>query len=84
MQEEFVKNKSKERLLSRAKGLRQDMRLCESAARLIREDRDAVSENITIYDSLFVAASEREKVPLLTTDGKLHEKLNKKRNVKLI
>lgn len=44
----------------------------------------AVSEKITIYDSLFVAASEREKVPLLTTDGKLHEKLNKKRNVRLI
>ncbi|GFO96591.1 uncharacterized protein ig2599ANME_0780 [groundwater metagenome] len=41
MLEEFVKNKSKERLLSRAKGLRRDMRLCESAAGLIREDRDA-------------------------------------------
>ncbi len=44
----------------------------------------AVSEKVTIYDSLFVAASEREKVPLLTTDGKLYEKLNKKRNVKLV
>lgn len=44
----------------------------------------AVSEKITIYDSLFVAASDREKAPLLTLDGKLHEKLNKKRNVKLI
>ncbi len=44
----------------------------------------AVSEKITIYDSLFVAASEREKIPLLTTDGKLHEKLNRKSNVKLI
>lgn len=44
----------------------------------------AVSEKITIYDALFVAASEREKVPLLTADKKLYEKLNKKRNVKLI
>lgn len=46
--------------------------------------RIAVSDKITIYDALFVAASEREKVPLLTTDGKLHEKLNRKGNVKLI
>ncbi|MDD5614684.1 MAG: type II toxin-antitoxin system VapC family toxin [Candidatus Methanoperedens sp.] len=46
--------------------------------------RIAVSEKITIYDSLFVAASEREKVPLLTTDGKLHEILKWKGNVKLI
>jgi predicted nucleic acid-binding protein len=44
----------------------------------------AVIEKITVYDSLFVAASEREKVQLFTTDGKLYEKLNKKRNVKLI
>ncbi len=41
MLEEFVKNKSKERLLTRAKGLRRDMRSCKSAAGLIREDRDA-------------------------------------------
>jgi len=44
----------------------------------------AVADKITVYDSLFIAASEREKVPLLTTDRKLHEKLNEKRNVKLI
>ena len=44
----------------------------------------AVTDKITVYDSLFVAASEREKVPLLTTDKKLHEKLNEKRNMKLI
>ncbi len=44
----------------------------------------AVSEKVTIYDSLFLAASEREKVPLLTTDGKLHEKLNKKRNIRMV
>ncbi len=39
---------------------------------------------ITIYDSLFIAASERETVALLTTDGKLYEKVNSKRNVNLI
>ena len=44
----------------------------------------AISDKITIYDSLFIAASEREKVPLLTTDGKLYEKIKSKRSVKLI
>ncbi len=39
--EEFVKNKSKERLLARAKELRKDMKTGDSAALLIREDRDA-------------------------------------------
>ncbi|RCV65009.1 hypothetical protein C5S53_05970 [Methanophagales archaeon] len=37
-----------------------------------------------ILDSSVIAASEREKVPLLTTDGKLYEKVKSKRNVKLI
>ena len=44
----------------------------------------AIEDKITIYDSFFIAASEREKVPLLTTDGKLYEKVKSKRNVKLI
>lgn len=44
----------------------------------------AVADKITIYDSLFIAASEREKAPLFTTDGKLHEKLKRTRNIKLI
>ncbi len=44
----------------------------------------AVIEKITIYDSLFVAASEKEKVPLITADGKLYDKLKTTRNVKLI
>lgn len=44
----------------------------------------AVTEKITIYDSLFIAASEKEKAPLFTTDGKLHEKLNKKRNIRMV
>lgn len=44
----------------------------------------AVLEKITIYDSLFVAASEKEKASLITADGKLYEKLKTTRNVKLI
>ncbi|MGB7000414.1 MAG: type II toxin-antitoxin system VapC family toxin [Halobacteriota archaeon] len=44
----------------------------------------AIDDKITIYDSFFITASEREKVPLLTTDGKLYEKVKSKRNVKLI
>ncbi len=44
----------------------------------------AISDKITIYDSIFIAASEREKVPLLTTDGKFYEKVKSKRSVKLI
>lgn len=41
MMEEFVRNKNKERLLVEAKALRRYMKLGESAALLIREDRDA-------------------------------------------
>ena len=44
----------------------------------------AITDEITMYDSLFIAASEREKAPLLTTDAKLHEKVKSKRSVKLI
>lgn len=39
--EEFVKNKSKERLLAKAKTLRKEMRTGKSAGMLIREDRNA-------------------------------------------
>ena len=44
----------------------------------------AITDKITIYDSLFIAASEREKAPLMTTDRKLHEKVKSKRSLKLI
>ncbi|KAF5413671.1 MAG: hypothetical protein C5S38_05860 [Candidatus Methanophagaceae archaeon] len=37
-----------------------------------------------ILNSSVIAASEREKVPLLTTDGKLYENVKSKRNVKRI
>lgn len=41
MLEEFIKNKGKERLISKAKELRKNMKVGVSAADLIREDRDA-------------------------------------------
>jgi len=44
----------------------------------------AIADKITVYDSLFIAASEREKAPLLTADGKLYEKVKSKRSVELI
>lgn len=44
----------------------------------------AIVHQITVYDSLYIAASEREKVPLLTADGKLCEKVRAKRNVRRI
>jgi len=44
----------------------------------------AITDKITIYDSLFIAASEREKAPLMTTDAKLHEKVKSKRSLNLI
>lgn len=34
----------------------------------------ALESKITIYDSLFVAASEKTKAPLLTSDKKLYER----------
>lgn len=46
--EEFVKNKSKERLLVEAKTLRRGMKLWESATLLIREDRDATTQRLKI------------------------------------
>lgn len=44
----------------------------------------ALADRITLYDALFVAASEREKVSLLTLDKKLYEKIQEKRNVELV
>lgn len=39
--EDFVRNKSKERLLAEAKEIRKETRAVVSASKLIREDRDA-------------------------------------------
>jgi len=81
-------NESKEVAL---KALRKSMDFIINACEVIRakeliEDAFelAMADKITIYDSLFISASEREKAPLLTTDGKLYEKVKSRRNVKLI
>ncbi len=44
----------------------------------------ALEDSIPIYDSLFLAAAERENVPLLTRDEKLYELEKSKRNVRLV
>ena len=44
----------------------------------------AVEDRISYYDSLFLAAAEREGIPLMTLDQKLQEKAKEKRDVRLI
>lgn len=44
----------------------------------------AVEDKISYYDSLFLAAAEREGIPLMTLDQKLQEKAKEKRDVRLI
>ena len=44
----------------------------------------AVEDKVSYYDSLFLAAAEREGIPLLTLDQKLQEKAKAKRDVRLI
>ena len=44
----------------------------------------AIADKITMYDSFFIAASEREMTPLLTGNRKLFEKVKLKRDVTLI
>ncbi len=46
--------------------------------------RIAIEDKIAFYDSLFLAACERENAPLLTMDRKLYEKAKLKRDVKMI
>ena len=46
--------------------------------------RIAVDDRIAFYDSLFLAAAEKENAPLLTMDRKLYEKVKQKRNVQMI
>lgn len=46
--------------------------------------RIAVEDKIAFYDSLFLAATEKENAPLLTMDRKLYEKARRKRNVQMI
>jgi predicted nucleic acid-binding protein len=44
----------------------------------------ALGNNTAFYDSLFLAAAEREEVTLLTLDKKMYEQARAKRNVQMI
>ncbi len=44
----------------------------------------SLEDKTTFYDSLFLAAAEKEQVPLLTLDKKLYEKVKLNRNVRMI
>ena len=44
----------------------------------------AVTDEISFYDSLFLAAAERERLPLLTLDKRLHDRVKEKRDVRLV
>ena len=44
----------------------------------------AVEDKVSYYDSLFLAAAEREGIPLMTLDQKLHEKAKAKRDIRLV
>jgi predicted nucleic acid-binding protein len=44
----------------------------------------SVENKITFYDSLFLAAAEKEKVPLYTLDKKLYDKVKTKIDVRMI
>jgi len=44
----------------------------------------ALENKTTFYDSLFLAAAEQEKVPLLTLDKKMYESAKAKMNVRML
>jgi predicted nucleic acid-binding protein len=44
----------------------------------------SVENRTTFCDSLFLAAAERENVPLYTLDKKLYEKVKAKRDVRMV
>jgi predicted nucleic acid-binding protein len=44
----------------------------------------SVEDKTTFYDSLFLAAAEKEQVPLLTLDKKLCEKVKVNRDVQMV
>jgi predicted nucleic acid-binding protein len=44
----------------------------------------SVDNRIAFYDSLFLAAADRENVPLLTLDRKLYNKMNEKMDVRMV
>jgi predicted nucleic acid-binding protein len=78
--------KKKPHSLAEARQLRMKMLpINSSAVEMIREAYwIAVEDRIAFYDSLFLAASEKENAPLLTMDRKLYERAKQKRNVQMI
>jgi predicted nucleic acid-binding protein len=44
----------------------------------------SVENEMTFYDSLFLAAAEKECVPLYTLDKKMYEKVKAKRDVQMV
>jgi len=44
----------------------------------------AVLDKTTFYDSLFLAAAKKERVPLLTLDKKLYNRVKETRDVRLV
>jgi predicted nucleic acid-binding protein len=73
----------------RAMGLSRDFILgvCEviPSQELLDGAFEIATENgVTIYDSLFVAASEKMNAPLFTTDRKLYEKIKEIKDVVLV
>jgi predicted nucleic acid-binding protein len=56
------------------------------AARDLAKDafRISVGDEIPFYDSLFLAASEREKAPLMTMDRRLCQRVKGKQDVRMI
>jgi predicted nucleic acid-binding protein len=44
----------------------------------------SVEDKTTLYDSLFLAAAEKEQVPLLTLDKKLYEMVKVNRDVQIV
>lgn len=43
-----------------------------------------MEDGTTFYDSLFLAAAEKEQVPLLTLDKKLYEKVKANKDVQMV
>ena len=58
--------------------------LLESSDLLEEAFKIAVQDKISFYDSLFLAAAESERMPLLTLDKKLYERVKEKRDVRLV
>lgn len=58
--------------------------LLESSDLLEEAFEIAVQDKISFYDSLFLAAAEKVRMPLLTLDKKLYERVKERRDVRLV